>query len=455
MPDITTDLFNSFSTFLTTISSLDLLNAHALKPLIDGTKLAKALSTPPGPWMRSALDVVMAWQLRNPDIIDPSAAIEEVKSSGVLTTSNENAGSAPARKKQKKGELTSALVTHFLRLTLRPLFAKAPRNPEITPAGRKKPGSPLPKRFGSEPLLDNEETKPWKVKEAWALDLLRWICGSLDEEIVEREWGVLIPPVLTVLDDTDVMIRAKGADLLRLLLFDTSPTLLKRTGLSPLFEESLYVCTSYLPTLTPEDGSILILNSALPALLTLTNSAFPPLHNPSVDPLAHSLRAKSLDKILRKGVLFPLNHVSEYIHISETVLKYLPSILNAMGIDSVKHLKDTIPLLSNILAEPLGAAYPPMLLTATNAMQSVILNGWPRIGRWRGEVLRGVTVAWIRIEEESGSEELEVVKVELKEVAGMLKAAVENQGSEVGHGTWETEVGELVAADERLKALFH
>jgi tRNA nucleotidyltransferase (CCA-adding enzyme) len=450
-------IIHSYSIFLTRISDLKLLSAHTLNPLIDGTRLAKALSTPPGPWMRTALDVVMAWQLRNPDITDPSLAIEEVKASGTLTTTTspaEEGAQGPAQKKQKKGELTSALITHFLRLTIRPLFAKAPAHPEITPAGRKKAGEPLPRRFGSEPFVDDEEIKPWKSKDAWALDLLRWVCGNLDEEIVEREWGYLIPPVLTVMGDTDVKIRANGCEFLRLLLLATPTSLLKRTGLAPLFEENLYVSTSYLPTLTPEEDSIPILNAALPALLTLTNTAFPLVQKPSHVSVALSTRAKSLDKILRKGILFTINHAGEYIHISETVLAHLPAVLNAMGIDSVKHLKDIIPLLSNILAEPLGAAYPPMLLTAANAIQAVILNGWPRVSRWRFEVLKGVTVCWIRIAEEDGADEgdLKGVKRELKDSVEMLKAAVQHEVD--GEVDWDSEVKELVGADARLKQLF-
>jgi tRNA nucleotidyltransferase (CCA-adding enzyme) len=408
--------------------------------------------------MRTALDVVMTWQLRNPDITDPSGAIAEVKASGVLSTSatssNEEGAQGPAQKKQKKGELTSALITQFLRLTIRPLFSKAPAHPEITPIGRRKVGESLPRRFGSEPFLNDEEIKPWKAQDVWTLDLLRWVCGSLDEEIVEREWGYLIPPVLTVLGDTDVKIRAKGCDLLRLLLSVTPSSLLKRTGLAPLFEESLYVSTTYLPTLTPEEDSIFILNAAIPALLTLTDTAVPRVQNPSLDPVGHSLRAKSLDKILRKAILFPISHAGEYIHISETILKHLPAVLNAMGIDSVKHLKDTIPLLSNILAEPLGAAYPPMLLTAAKTMQAVILNGWPRVVRWRGEALRGVTVCWVRVAEEDVQDvaELDGVKRELKDCVGMLKAAVHHEGA--GEVDWDGETRELVGAHERLKELF-
>ena len=55
-----------FSAFTQLAADYDVLEAYALKPLLDGKALAKALDTPPGPWMKDALDVVMAYQLHYP-----------------------------------------------------------------------------------------------------------------------------------------------------------------------------------------------------------------------------------------------------------------------------------------------------------------------------------------------------------------------------------------------------
>jgi tRNA nucleotidyltransferase (CCA-adding enzyme) len=55
------------------------MDAPSCKRLIDGTQLARALGVKPGKWMASALEVCMAWQFRNPGVIDPSDAVEEVR----------------------------------------------------------------------------------------------------------------------------------------------------------------------------------------------------------------------------------------------------------------------------------------------------------------------------------------------------------------------------------------
>ena len=65
--------------FLDHLVELDVYHAPALKRLLDGRSLAQALGVRPGKWTGGALDVCMAWQLRNPHETDPQKAIEEVQ----------------------------------------------------------------------------------------------------------------------------------------------------------------------------------------------------------------------------------------------------------------------------------------------------------------------------------------------------------------------------------------
>jgi hypothetical protein len=122
-----------------------------------------------------------------------------------------------------------------------------------------------------------------------------------------------------------------------------------------------------------------------------------------------------------------------------------------MSIDSVKHVQTLTTVLSNILAEPLGLAYPPLMIAAAKGMQAVILNAWPRVSVHRGEVLRGLTFAWLRCCEEGGKEGVEDVEKEVKEAAEMLEAL---QGMDESlKEAWEGEKRELVGADGRLAGL--
>jgi tRNA nucleotidyltransferase (CCA-adding enzyme) len=437
-----TELLSTYGHFLETCESLGLLEAYNFKPLLDGKQLSAALNTPPGIWTKHALDVVMAWQLRNPNVTDTDTVLEEVRAWKQAA----NTEGPPKKKTKTQGELSSVLSSHFLRLTLRPIFTQTPNNPNLTATGRRDINANLKRQNHSN--IFNDEIRPWKNKDAWALDILNWVCKNLDEQFVEEEWGVLIPPILTILDDTEVDIKARGCGYVQDLLEKTPPHILKRTGLTPVFEESLIACTSYLPNLTAEKDSIIILNAAYPALFALANTAYPP-----VTPPAHSPeRTKFLVNVLRKGILAGYKHAGEKVRIAQTLLIHLPTLINALGIDSVAHLKDTISLLSNLLSDPFASASPSLLSTALTSYKAVISNGWPRIGYWRGDVLRGLCTLWVRILEEEDQEQFQDIKMQLKDIMYGLNAAV-TANSEF-KTQWPSELKQLLDADEDLHGLF-
>lgn len=74
-----TEFLQGWEKFLQHLVKLDIYDAPNLKRIIDGRALAKALGVPPGIWMGKALDICMAWQLRNPAEESPDGAIQEVR----------------------------------------------------------------------------------------------------------------------------------------------------------------------------------------------------------------------------------------------------------------------------------------------------------------------------------------------------------------------------------------
>ncbi|KAK1062653.1 CCA tRNA nucleotidyltransferase, mitochondrial [Friedmanniomyces endolithicus] len=433
-----------FTAFLQHLSLLSLLDAYALKPLLDGKMLAKALNTPPGIWMKDALDVVMAWQLRHPGITDPQAAIEEVK-----------------QQKQTQGELAHALVRHFLKLTIRPLFAKT-KPSTITAQGRKDTREVVLSPRMTMESEDEAVTKPWKSGKdgAAALDLLRWVVGAMDEKLVEEVWHLIVPPILTLLDDWETKYKQTGAELLNLLLQTTPSSLLERTGLGEVFEEALMLCLSHLPSLTPEPDSIALLSAVYPTLLTLAKTRYPAPPPPPTGPYLHPPkeadapshhRANLLNRILRKGIIQSHSLLPTHQHpaIIVLLLQQLVPLLNELGIQSVRHLQYLLPILTATLTDPHGeaAARVPVLRAGMQALRAVALNAWPRITEWRGEVLRGLTLCWLRTEGVEDGEEVEGLREEMREVVELMRVVV---GEQVG---FEGECAVLVAADGRLGGL--
>ncbi|KAL4871129.1 hypothetical protein BDV12DRAFT_194775 [Aspergillus spectabilis] len=66
----------SYNQFLSYIVEQGLEGVCELKPIVNGGEVMKALGVKMGPWMSKALDVVMQWQLLNPEIQDKQKALE-------------------------------------------------------------------------------------------------------------------------------------------------------------------------------------------------------------------------------------------------------------------------------------------------------------------------------------------------------------------------------------------
>lgn len=420
------EVIEQYARFVSHLKDQSLLDAYDLKPLIDGKALSKALSVSPGPWMKEALDVVMAWQLLHPNETDPSKAIEAVR--------------------DKQSELSAQLAHHFLALTIRPLFEqRSSRSLGVTAGGRKDTCEVSTPKFRHH----DEKEALWK-SDAYALDILQWVLRSLNKERIEKEWPLLIPPILAIMDDPSPSFQTQGCILIRLLLEATPSSLLKKTGLFGIFEQALKPCLLSLPTLTPEDESVRLLSEAYPALILLATKNPVPQSTKSkslIRGVEISGQEKVLDDLFRNGILAGFMYAGEKVKIAEVLLAQLRSILTQLGIASVKHLKHILPLLSRILSEPLGLAYSPLLLSAAKTLQAVILNSWPRMTFHRNEVLQGTVICWLRVKEEGEGKYAELEQ-ELETVVKMLVATID------GEVDWRAEFKELEDADGRLTELF-
>ncbi|CAO2654688.1 Nn.00g114210.m01.CDS01 [Neocucurbitaria sp. VM-36] len=431
------ELLRSYAAFLTHLTKLNILDADTFRPLLKGTDLAKALSTKPGPWMKDALDVVMAWQLRNPDVTDPADAIEAVKAS---------------RGEETDSELPLRLASHFLQLTIPRFFPQNKSSSNILEASR--------------------QSAPWKdTGNQYVLDLLKWSINAMGTTSIEAKWHLLAPPILKMIDDIDVGYKAKGCHLLGLLIErlrrpsgeDSSTqkpasardpaNVLQRNGYHSVFADALFPLFTHIPSLTPERDSVILLKEVFPALTSLalllpmgidkTGSRQP--HSSKSDTRNHFL-----DKILRDGTLSPLAHFSTpsaYPELATIILTHLSLILDHMGIESVKHVANLVPLLSAVLQEPFALSHKRLLLASLTALQSVMANAWPRVGGYRGEMMMGLCLCWGRCVEERKkgvNQELEDVMKQIKEMVTMLDAVMQAIEEDDLRNQWQKEKRNVV-----------
>lgn len=399
--------------------------------------MAKALNTKPGPWMKDALDVVMAWQLRNPTATDATEAIEAVQK---------------FRSEKNESELPSCLASHFLQLTIPPFF---PQSKTTTNA-----------------LEGSRQPTPWKDEgNKYILDLLAWSIRTLIHQTLEMQWRFLIPPILKMIDDIDVKWKAKGCWFLHLLLdhlgklgsqdlSNKKPAsrqgmanFLQRTGYHNVFADALLPLFTYLPSLTVEQEAVMLFKEALPTITSLA------LLLPNDDSKKDS-RNQLLDKIVRQGILSPLAHFptpSTYPELATVIVSHVPILASDMGIETVKHLRDLVPLLSTILQEPFALSHVSVLLATLHALQSILLNAWPRIPRHRGTILMGLCLLWARCLEErgrGGGPSVVEVQGQIKESVGMLDAIMQANEEEDLKETWEKEKTEMAQSAPGFSELF-
>lgn len=404
-----------YTSLLQHLQRLEILEAYQLKPLIDGKDLAKAMSMPTGPWMKDALDVVMAWQLRTPGQTEPAAAVEEVK---------------------KHGELAFSLAQHFLKLTICPLFQKS-KPTTLTDNARIHKTTTTARNHPHH--TDDEFTKPWKHASNYnVLLLLGWSVKNISETAVRQLWPLVIPPVLTLIDDWETKYKRLGCQLLNTTLLKTQPLLLQQTGLSPVFEEALAPALTYIPPLLKDEEASTLLPDVYQTLITLAEKSY----NNSKD----TSRADALDVIIRKGIIYGYAHASEFPAVTNVLLQQLSILTNKLGILSVKHLKFVIPMLVEVLSSSHATGRPDLLHNASVCLHSVLRNCWPRIFAYHGDILKGITLCWLNLED-SGILTDELCD-DLRANIKLLKGAVAEEVA------FADEAAFLIAADKRLSSLF-
>lgn len=257
---------------------------------------------------------------------------------------------------------------------------------------------------------------------------------------IEALWPLLIPPLLALVDDASTLFKIRGLELLILFLTRVPSPLLERTGLGEVFQNALMPCLLYLPSLTPENESIVILEKTYEALFALNHRLFPG-HKP------RGSRIKGFDKLVRDGIFKGYAHAGENVRIAELLVKKMTDLVNEMGIDSAKHLKvkpslppsgaprnliwnfltttlkRIIPLLSQVLSAPFAIAYPPLLKASVHAIDAVLINVWPRVAYHRGELLEGLLVCWCRIQGEvTQSRELQRIQAGIQHTVTLFTA---------------------------------
>ncbi|RMZ77694.1 hypothetical protein DV738_g4330, partial [Chaetothyriales sp. CBS 135597] len=316
--------------------------------------------------------------------------------------------------------LPEALL-ELLTKVVKPLFIGG--HPRVTPAGRRPAYAPAPILSQSSSHISIDEDPRWRL--SLTFPLLQWILNayrSLPQpkrrQVLEAQFPLLIPPILNLIDDIPSNSRSDGFSLLRLLcdtISSADSDILKRTGLMDVCFDAIKSNFMLLPTLTPEDESLQVLQQLYPAAFALVRACFGvggaaktcPSHQGSVLLLSldeEDKRQKYLKAILRHGLLASLTHLGvgsssvSHVQLTTFLLSQLIPTVEAMGLAAVTHLNRIIPMLRSILLDPFVISVPELLPTALDAMDAIIKTCSPRIrDRWWPECLYGLVGCWCNI----------------------------------------------------------
>ncbi|KAK7715056.1 CCA tRNA nucleotidyltransferase, mitochondrial [Diaporthe eres] len=138
--------------------------------------------------------------------------------------------------------------------------------------------------------------------------------------------------------------------------------------------------------------------------------------------------------MLRDGVFSAYFHVKDHVRIVEVLLTQASKIVDEMQIHAVKHLKDLIPMHSEVLSNPFAALAPATLCAAIRGLQAIIANCWPRLSTpaYQDELIKALVVCYLTVHDEQDQlgARFEAINAELVKTASMLTVAARGAGGE-------------------------
>lgn len=276
--------------------------------------------------------------------------------------------------------------------------------------------------------------------------------------LIEAHWPLLIPPLLALIDDSTTRLKVRGCKFLTLFLKTAPPSLLQRTGLGEVFREALMPCLLCLPSLLMENESMEILEGAYVAMILLNQVQFPGEKN-------RTERITSFEKVLIDGIFKGYAYAGGNVKIAELLIQKMIGLVKELGIEVVKYskvlpchqtplgianssLKHMLPLLSEILSAPFATAYPPLLQASLQAIQVLVVIIWPRVKYHRSELLEGLAICWLSIEDEATqSEYLQIIQANIKLTVKLVTSILRDDSNVV------ESYRKLIDCDNRLQNL--
>lgn len=287
---------------------------------------------------------------------------------------------------QQFSEPEDTLLIQILTYNVKPLFLSNPHPSLNIQSGRK-----LPRPAGG-PLASQDfyEGQSWKDK-VGTPNSVSWCVRNLRRDAYETSWHLIIPPVMTLLDDYEARYKLQGVEIVSEMLRRVPKELLKRTGVDGLMRTSLSTCLTHLQN--PETPQLL--KAAISTQLSLTFLT---------TDLGSSDRFNQLCTLLGENIIGGIwLYASENSEVILASLDALPLVVRALGIGNARYLKALmLQLIHLLLPNPLNPPPVELQVSSLRVLEILIDECAPCMPRWKFTILDGVGRCWVTLKD-SGS----------------------------------------------------
>ncbi|KIK54455.1 hypothetical protein GYMLUDRAFT_905811 [Collybiopsis luxurians FD-317 M1] len=281
------------------------------------------------------------------------------------------------------------LLTQLLETNVNPLFRSNPHPSLNLSTGRKldRPAG------GPEASFDFFETQAWK-KYPGAANLVFWCLHHIQAHDYDRLWYLVIPPVMTFLDDYQVPYKLKGVEMINELLQRLPREILKRTGVDGLVQNSLNTCLAQLDD--PESPKLI--QAAVSASLSLTLLTTSPGSATQFDQLCGLLGERII------GTIWLYSYDKGGVILAS--VDALPPVLSALGLGCTRYLKALVPqLVHPLLPAPFKSNPMELRLGSLRALMIVIRECSYRMSTWKGTIMDGISRCWVSLADNTPTED--------------------------------------------------
>ncbi|PBL02090.1 hypothetical protein ARMGADRAFT_1071590 [Armillaria gallica] len=311
------------------------------------------------------------------------------------------------------------LLKRILTHDVKPLFLSTPHPSLNLSTGRKLP------RLAGGPMASQDyyEEQTWKEHPETA-SLVLFVVKNIRSEDYEDLWHLVIPSVMSLLDDYEARYKIKGVRIVSEMLHRVPKTLLKRTGVDGLLLSSLNKCLGHLKD--PESPELLraAISATLSLILRTTEHGT-------------AQRFDQLCALLGDGIIGTAwVYASDSFEVILATVEALPPLMKALDIGIARYLKALVPQLVHPLY-PNSVRPTPVVLQKHSliALVTVINECSPRIGGWKGTILDGVGRCWVALQDvdpsrndDGASEELkDLLRSTCKELANACPSVIQDE----------------------------